>query len=468
MSKPVTRREFLGTSGKTAGVVAAGVAMNTMLREAGAESANNKYNVALIGCGGMGRRKLQNFLDSGQVNCVALCDVDPNQMAMVLKNPNIQAKLTGEVKQAAHYGEIADMKGLDMVIVATPDHWHAACTMACLAGGKDVYCEKPASHNIREARKMLETARKYKKTLQIGTHQRSAEHMQQAREFVRSGKLGKITMTNTFTFGNEAPLGLLPKNDPMPKGLDYDAWLGPAPKQDFNWHRFHQSWRWFFDYGCGMVGDWNVHLQDIIMWTMGAKYPISVTTLGGKYVLEDDRTTPDTMQSIYEFPDFVQTYTMRKASGKPWWFGGYGMDFHGTNGTLHMTRDGWEVTPDAKDYSPPPGADPKEAAKPRIEPFKYEGGPNLALDRIAAEKHAVDFLEAVRNKKEPIASMEQHYPIVVACHLANVSLKVGRQIFWDKDKELCFKDRGLTIEDTEANRHLSREYRKGYELPDVL
>ena len=201
----------------------------------------------------------------------------------------------------------------------------------------------------------------------------------------------------------------------------------------------------------------------------GRDVPLSVTTLGGKYVLGDDRTTPDTMQTIYEFPGFVQTYTMRKASGKPWWYGGYGMDFHGTNGMLHLTREGWEVVPDAKDYQPIlPSTNPEEAKriaedakKDRVPPLKEEG-------KDSSYDHALNFLHAVRDGKEPIASIDKHYPIVVACHLANVSLKVGRQIFWDKDKELCFKDRELTIEDKEANQHLGREYRKGFELPDVV
>lgn len=458
MSKPVSRRKFLGAGGRAAAGVAAASAIHTMLRDAKAADANSKFNVALIGCGGMGRRKLQNFVQSNQVNVVALCDVDPNQIETVVKDKVIAPVLNSDPRRVKDYREIADMKDVDMVIVATPDHWHCATTMACIAGGKNVYCEKPATHDIREARKMLDTARKYKKTLQIGTHQRSAAHMQEAREFVQSGKLGKITMTNTYTYGNESPQGNMPnKTDPPPKGLDYNMWLGAAPERAFNWHRFHFSWRWFFDYGSGMVGDWNVHLQDIIMWTMNAMYPISVTTLGGKYVLEDDRTTPDTMQTIYEFPGFVQTYTMRKASGKPWWYGGYGMDFHGTNGLLHLTREGWEVDPDVKNE----GANTAEGKEPRVTAFK-KPGKDSSLD------HALNFLNSVRDGKEPIASIEKHFPVVVACHLANVSLKVGRQVFWDKNKELCFKDRELTIEDKEANQHLGREYRKGFELPDVL
>ena len=454
MSKPVTRRRFLGTGGRAAAGLAAGAAMNTMIREARALDANEKFNVALIGCGGMGRAKLQNFMDSGQVNVVALCDVDPTHIEEV--QALVNKSLNTTPKGVKDYREIADNKDINMVIVATPDHWHCATTMVCLAGGKDVYCEKPATHNIREARRMLDTATKYKKTLQIGTHQRNAAAYPGGPRIRPRGE--------TRQDHHDADLHLRKRNagdeaqdhaHAQGGGLQHLA--GPRPLREFNWHRFHFTWRWFFDYGSGMVGDWNVHLQDIIMWTMGAMHPISVTTLGGKYVLEDDRTTPDTMQTLYEFPDFVHSYTMRKGSGKPWWFGGYGMDFHGTNGKMHVTREGWEVDPDLIDYSPTAGS---ESRKPRVEPVKKPG-------KDSAMAHALNFLNSVREGKQPIAAIDKHFPVVVACHLANVSLKAGRQVFWDKDKELCFKDRELTIEDKEANQFLGREYRKGFELPNV-
>lgn len=466
MSKPVTRREFLGTSGKTAAGVAAGVTLHTMLRDARAQAPANMFNIALIGCGGMGRYKLGNFVDSKQCNVVAVCDVDDRQMDGAAED--VSKKLGKTPRKVKDFRQVLDMKEIDIVIVATPDHWHATPMMLACQAGKDIYCEKPCCHNVREGRAMLDAATKHKRIVQVGTHQRQIPHIQEAREFIRSGKLGAISMTQTFTYGNESPDGLgHAPDEPVPPGVDYDTWLGPAPVLPFNKRRFHSSWRWYFDYASGMVGDWNVHLQDIIMWTMGALYPVSVSCVGGKYVLTDDRTTPDVMQAVYEFAPtefaakgFVQTYTMRKCSGKPWDAGGYGMDFNGSNGFIHLTRQEYRLEPDKKDWK-----DPKSEWRiPRMDPNpKRDDGADVA----AHARHVQNFLDCVRGRTAPLASIDSHFYTVVACHLANVSLRVGRRIFWDHERELCFKDRELTIEDKEANQYLGREYRKGFELPSV-
>jgi predicted dehydrogenase len=238
-----------------------------------------------------------------------------------------------------------------MMIVATPDHWHCACTMACLAGGKNVYCEKPATHNIREARKMLETAIKYKKKLGIGTHQRSAPHMQEAREFVRSGKLGKITMTNTFTYGNESPIGIPPKNDPMPAGVDYNMWLGPAPEREFQPNRFgvypnaYSYFRFFWDYAGGILTDSGSRMIDIVHMAMGDAMPGGVAAFGGKLWLRDDSETPDTMMVAYEYPGFLcswehRTNNMENANRV------MAVTFHGEKGTLYVDRALFKLTPE--------------------------------------------------------------------------------------------------------------------------
>ncbi len=463
MSDQLTRRAFLGNSSRAAAGIAAGLTAGTLLRDARAADENETFTVALIGCGGMGRYKLGNFMETKQCKVAAVCDVDPAQMEAAAKA--VADKLGNVPEKIADYRKVLDNKDIHIVIIGTPDHWHAAPMMAAVAAGKDVYCEKPCCHNIREGRLMVDAARKYKRVVQVGTHQRSMPHIQEAREFVRGGKLGVISMTNTFTYGNDSPdgLGHAPDTDPPP-GVNYDAWLGPAPVRPYNRRRFHSSWRWYFDYAAGMVGDWNVHLQDIIMWTMGVTAPISVSTSGGKFVLTDDRDTPDTMQSVYEFgpceaapKGFVQTYTMRKASGKPWSAGGYGMDFHGTNGYLHMTRGDWKLEADKKSWD-----DPK--SEWRAQSFNK---PAEGADQKAHLDHVLNFLECCRSRKTPIASIELHFHTVTACHLANVSLRVGRKVFWDAKKELCFKDRELTSPDEEANRLLTREYRAGYELPNV-
>lgn len=458
MNDSVTRRRFLGTSGQVAAGLAAGASLAAG-QQATAAGPNEKLTIGLIGSGGMGRYKMMNFMNSGQCDVAAVCDVDDSMTDAAASLVTEQMGKTP--KKIKDFRQLLDMKEIDAVIIATPDHWHAAPMLLACQAGKEVYCEKPCCHNIREGRAMLDAAKKYNRVVQIGTHQRSSPHIQQARQFIQDGRLGKISMTGTYTSGNEYPDGMgdAPNQDPPP-GVDYDMWLGPAPKRPFNPRRFHGSWRWYFDYGCGMVGDWNVHLQDIIMWTLGTPHPVAVSASGGHLLLKDDRTTPDTMTAVYEFgptdlaPNgYVHTYTLRKASGKPWNAGGYGMEFHGTNGYCHVDRAGWKVDADRVDWT-----DPKSL--PRIPSFYIQGS-------NSHQEHADDFIRCVKQGGTPVASMERHYPTVVACHLANVSLLVGRKIFWDHERELCFKDRGLTIEDKEANVLLGREYRKGYELPQV-
>ncbi len=451
MNRNVTRRQFLGTSG----TVAAGLTMNTLLREARAAEANERFTIALIGCGGMGRRNMVFHQQTGQCNVAAVCDVDVQQSLEAVKMA-LEAGAPKPPDIVPNYKQILDRKDVDIVIIATPDHWHAIPFLNACAAGKDIYCEKPCCHNIREGRLMVNAAKKHKRIIQVGTLQRSQQHFQEARDFIQQGKLGKITMTHTYTYGNEAPKGMGkdPDGDP-PANVDYNEWLGPAPLRKFNARRFHRNWRWYFDYGAGMVGDWNVHLQDIVQWVMRTPHPVSVNTEGGHYVLEDDRDTPDTMQAVYEFGDFVQTFSMRKASGKPWNLpGGHGMDFYGTNGMLHIDRTSWRIEGDQVDWN-----DQNDHAL-RTPNFEAKG-------KTIYDPHVANFIECVRARKTPISPIEDHYQIAVSCHLANISYKVKRKVFWDHNKELCFKDRELTIPDKEANGHLSREYRKGYELPVV-
>jgi len=496
MNNALTRRRFLKNSTLAAGAVAL-AAHSGRAQDATAKAPrrtvgpNEKFNIALIGCGGMGCYKLSNFMASNQCNLVAVCDVDDSHLtdehfqktADGVKDAGepMKAALAALPKEARvkDYRKVIDNKNIDIVIVGTPDHWHATPMIAAVAANKDVYCEKPCCHNVREGRAMLDAAKKFGAIVQVGTHQREIPLIQEARKFIQEGGLGIISQTNTYTYGNETPAGM--GNDPdsaVPPGVDYNMWLGAAPERPFNKRRFHNTWRWYFDYGCGMVGDWNVHLQDIIMWTMGAKSPISVLCVPDFGIIEDDRTTPDAMQAMYEFPTpesvktgkkgFIQTYTMRKVSGRPWDADGYGMDFYGTNGMIHLTRKVWKTDPDKWDWkaqTPKKGENGSEwrIAWTREQKNREDGG----ADQVAHQKHVENFLACVRDRKPPLANIESHYYSVAACHLANVSLRVGRQIFWDAQKEICCTDRDLKNPDQEANKLLAREYRQGFELPKV-
>lgn len=473
MSDPVTRRDFLETTGMAfAGATVLGAGMSGCASAGGDRAAaaavaanrrligsNDTINVALIGCGGMGRFNLTFFLDDGKCNAVAVCDLDEERLDLACEV--VEQRGGQRPARYKNYREVLDRQDIDAVIIATPDHWHAIPVLEAIAAGKDVYCEKPASHNIREGRLMIDAACKYKAVVQVGTQQRSAQHMQDARDFIRSGQLGEISMTETYTYGNDAPDGMgHAPDEPAPAGIDYDMWLGPAPARPFNPRRFHHNWRWYFDYAAGMVGDWNVHLQDITMWTLKTPHAKAVSASGGKFVLTDDRDTPDTMLATYEFDSgpytpngYVHIYTMRKASGPPWHAGGYGMVFYGSKGKLHLDRNGWEVIGDAIDWRDPDAG--------RLVPNAKHGGERHH------ERHVLNFLECMRTRQTPIASIEDHHNIVTACHLANVSLRAGRKVFWDHQKELCFKDEELRIPDPKANQYLARDYRTGYELPKV-
>src|SRR5262249_54989436 len=198
-------------------------------------------------------------------------------------------------------------KDLDAVIVGTPDHWHAYVLIAACANNKDVYCEKPLSHNVVEGRAMVNAARRTRRVVQIGTQQRSGQHVKDAVAYVHAGHLGDVRLCRTWITNRTPPEGHgnPPDQDNPPQGVDYDLWLGPAPQRKFNRARFHHDFRWFWDYGNGLCNDWGVHLNDIVLWAMRAQAPLSVYAVGGKYDMKDNSDTPDTLDVHYEYPNFL-------------------------------------------------------------------------------------------------------------------------------------------------------------------
>jgi predicted dehydrogenase len=447
---PLNRRRFLGTSSLlTAGGTAAWSALHPAIRTARGAlvPANEKLVVALIGCGGMGNADLDSFLRAPEVSIAALCDIDDGHLQKTADK--VEKKTDTRPKTTRDFRTITDDKQIDAVIIATPDHWHAIPFVHACMAGKDVYCEKPISHNIREGRMMINAARRYNRISQIGTQQRSGTHFQEAVKLVQEGKLGRVSLTRTWNFDNEAPKGLgkIEDQDEAPEGVDYDRWLGPAPKRPFNRARFHGSFRWFFDYASGMIGDWNVHLQDIIHWGMNVTAPKSVHACGGKYTIDDLRDTPDTMVVTYEFEGpagpFIQMYEMRKGNGQG--IGGspgHGMQFHGTDATLHLDRGGFKVIPE----------------KERTAAFTSKSSDQHW-------PHVQNFLSGVKSREKCISDVETGHTSTLVCHLGNISLRLGRKVYWDAKKEEILNERGFV--DHEANQWLGREYRKGFGLPKV-
>ena len=342
MTPPVSRRDFLrGSAGAAASLAAAPLALADDKKPT---PPSEKVVVALIGCGGMGRTDLREFLRAPEVELAMLCDVDTRRIDGAIKFLKDAAPPAEKIQTCVDFRRVLDRKDIDAVIIGTPDHWHALPLIYACQAGKDVYCEKPLAHNIVEGRAMVNAAHRNKRVVQIGTQQRSGTHFQDAVKHVQSGKLGKVHVCRTWICsGNNSPDGdgNPPDSDP-PKEVDYNFWLGPAPRRPFNKVRFHGSFRWFFDYGNGLCNDWGVHLNDIVLWAMKVQAPLAVCASGGKYVLSDLSDTPDTLEVVYDYPGFTHVYTARRCCTNAGFRGrDHGMEFQGSDGTLVLDRGGW-------------------------------------------------------------------------------------------------------------------------------
>src|SRR5215831_18616294 len=291
------RRQFIQQAAGTALASAAALSAGKVL------GARDRVNVALIGCGGRGQSDAELLSHMAEVKIVAVCDVyQPNAAAA-------QARAGAGCGSYSDFRKLLERKDIDAVLVATPDHWHAAVTVLACQGGKDVYVEKPLAHNIREGRKMVEAARRYNRVVQTGTQQRSAPHIQQAAEIVRSGQIGPVHFVRAWNYLNMSPDGIGQAADSTPPaGLDWDFYLGPAPAVPFNRNGFLASYRWFWDYAGGMATDYGTHRLDSVHQIMGVEALRSAVAAGGRYELKDGAETPDVLQVTYEYPGFVLSY----------------------------------------------------------------------------------------------------------------------------------------------------------------
>jgi predicted dehydrogenase len=449
-SSGMTRRGFVGTVGMTAG--AASVIGAPAIGKAG--SANEKHRLALIGAGSRGGQLLDSFLPEKDVEIVAIADVDDRHAGETADRVKKEKGNTPDTTR--DYRSLLERRDLDAVIIATPDHWHAIPSIHAVMAGKDVYVEKPVGHNVAEGKAMIAAARKYNKVMAVGTQQRSSPHFQKAVEIVRSGKLGQVFWIQTWNFENISPTGMGKYPDgEAPSYVDYDRWLGPAPKRAFNPNRFHLLFRWFFDYAGGMMSDWGVHLNDIVLWALDAKGPKSVYATGGILTTDDDRDTPDTLQVVYEFPKCTLTYSMRKGNGLKLNGHDYGILFCGTDGSLMLDRQGYEVTPDKTvlPYGIKLVHGDRPVRKISLEPSKAKG-----VD--GQNPHVRNFLDCLNSRAKPTSDIEIAHRSTNTCHLGNIAYKVGRKLEWDIETETIKND-------PEANALLSREPRKGFELPAI-
>jgi predicted dehydrogenase len=436
----VNRRDFLRSSASIG-------ALSALSYARAADAPNAKIVLGVIGIGsagpgsvgGRGRQLIRPLTTFQDVEIAYVCDIDESFFPIAQKL--LTEKQRREARTETDLRRIFEDKAVDAVIVATPDHWHALTTIWACQAGKHVYVEKPASHNLIEGRRMVQAARKYNRVVQLGTQSRSSAGIARAVELVRSGKLGKIAFARTWIAGNRPNIGHA-KETEVPKGVDYDLWLGPAPKHAFTSNRFHYRWHWMWDYGTGELGNNGIHALDRIRWLLNLEAPARVTASGGKLFYDDDQETPDTLTVSYDFPQCCVTWEHRVWSKeKP----GYGLVLHGENGTLVFDRNGgWHVENGIE------AADKGDTQR---------GGDDWTA-------HLRNFIDCVKessgsNVRRPNADIEEGHKSTRLCHLGNIAFRTGRAIRFDDKTETC-------LDDAEANRLLGRTYRKPFEVPQSV
>jgi predicted dehydrogenase len=417
----ISRRAFLAT---TSALAASGA-----LRAA----PNDRIRVAVIGVRGQGNSLLRTFAAQKDVDIAHVCDLDPK----------VLEQRAGELTKAtphrpalhADYRKLLDDPGLHAVVVATPDHWHAIPAIHACQAGKDVYVEKPDGHNIVEGKTMVAAARKHARMMQMGTQSRSAPFLKDAAAFVAGGGIGQVITGKAWETAKQPPIPRVADGEP-PAGVDYDRWLGPAPKRPFNRYRFHGQWRWFFDYGSGDLGNDGVHRLDYARWVMGlAEAPTAVCASGGKYYFDDAQEWPDTLLVTYEFPGKLLQYEMRIWSEPRLHDQGEGAAIYGDKGWVLLSNATWKAFD----------------GEGRV---VQEGG-----DKQALGAHVRNFIDAVKSRDRASLNQEiaQGHVSSLLCHMGNAAWRTGKKLRFDAATE--------TFDDAEANKLLGREYRAGYELP---
>ncbi len=427
------RREFMSKS--ALGMAALPVVGGT-LKAMAQPGANERVRVGLIGSGGMGRGDLATFFLNPEVDCPIVCDIDDKQLAETVKL--VEGKRGNTPDTVKDFRRVIDRKDVDVVLVGTPDHWHALPAIYACEAGKDVYVEKPLGQCIEEGRAMLDAATHFKRVVQMGTQWRSGTHYRDAVEFVSSGKIGKVRMVRAWAYLDwVGGIGSPPDSDPPP-GVDYDMWLGPAPLRSFNSNRFHFDFRWFWDYAGGLMTDWGVHLLNICLWAMGPEPPLRVSSMGGKHVVVDNTETPDTQVTVFDFPEYTLIFEHQVLGGIGPGGRPHGMLFSGTEGTVIIDSGGWEVIPEPK--------------KTTVEAAKHDPG------RDARPAHVRNFLDCVKSREAPVENLEIGHYVSSIAHLGNVAFRRGHEIHWDTEKE-------EVVGDKKADQLAKANYREPWKLP---
>lgn len=424
-----SRRDFIK---KTA--VASALLTVPSIIPAHAFGANDRVNAAVLGVNGRGKNHIEGLMEQPNVEITTFVDPDLNVGNERAKE--FEAKYGKKVKVVQDMRKAFDDKDLHVVTVATPNHWHTLATIWACQAGKDVYVEKPGSHNIWEGRKMVEAAHKYNRVVQHGVQLRSSVAIQEAIQLLRDGYIGNVYMARGLVFRKRGDIGNKP-TEPVPEGLDYDIWTGPAPKRPFTRNIVHYNWHWHWDYGNGDVGNQGIHETDLCMWGLNVGLPTKITAMGGKFLFDDCKETPELLSSVYHYPDEKKIIQFEV---RPWHTNAedgssVGNIFYGDKG--YMVVKGYDT------YETYLG-DKKEPGKKR-----KEGG-----------DHYKNFIEAVRARDPKIANaqVESAHLSSALAHLGNIAYRTGRVLTFDPKKEKF-------VNDPEADKYLSRDYRAPFIVP---
>jgi predicted dehydrogenase len=439
-----SRRNFIKNSALAATAFSAAAVIPSKVWSAGF-APSDKVNVALIGCRNMGFGILQHHLDTGMVNCVALCDVDQNVLNE--KAQTVKSKYNQSPELYGDYRKVLERKDIDAVIIGTPDHWHCLIMVDACSAGKDVYVEKPMANTIGECNIMVKASKRYNRIVQVGQQQRNGKVFIDSMNLIKSGEIGTLRKVNIWANFNYGLGTTLVEDSTVPEGVDYNMWLGPAPERPFNQARFHGSWRHFWDYGGGLMSDWGVHLIDMGLWAKDVvKGPEKVVTYAdnlSKQVMA--RETFDTMNVIYPKDDFVINYDLTAGIQQGPFDSAYGIQFIGEKGMLVADRSKYHLYPEW---------DGQKNA-PKTEEVHYDQG------KESHREHVDNFLECLKSRETPACPPEIGRAAAVHVHIANIAARVGETVLeWDDAN-----NRFTNCE--KANELLTPEYRKPWKLPQV-
>lgn len=416
--------------------------------------ANDRVRMGYIGLGNRGDQVHDAFLEYGDQETAAVCDLRDEYMDFAIR------KSRANPKKYTDYRKLIEDSSLDAVVIATPDHWHALMFVQACRAGKDVYCEKPLALTVREGRKMVDVAAETKRVAQIGIQRRSAAFLKEAVEFVKSGGIGQVTVARGFHVQNEWPAGIGKRPDsPPPSEKEWNEWLGPAPYVSYNRNRTYYNFRWFYDYSGGQLTNFGVHYVDMLRWLTGKESPKLVTAIGGKFAIEDNREIPDTMQVIWDYGNMLMQFEQINANAAPWNAQNSDMELRGTLGTMYIHSNRWEVVPEKVTDTAFGARTPLDRVteraysstkKPRIEGRVVKGV-------VQNQPHARNFLDCVKSRAKCNCDPLTAHLSTSATQLGNIAYKTKSMLEWDPKAERFTNNPA-------ANQYLEYKYRAPYKL----